>query len=289
MLAAAAAAISLAISGCGSSSVSNALDPVAQAASASTSTAGYRMNLSMQMTSPALPGGITASGTGSFDVRDHAGAFNLRMTLPDVPQLTQVLGSNGLSIQEILSGMVVYVRMPQALASKLPAGKPWVKIDVAKQAASMGMPGLQSLTSSPFSSDPSQLLQYLRSVSGGVTKVGTATVAGFHTTEYKGTVDLSKVADKVPTTNRAAIRQTIQQMENLTHVKSLPVEVWIDNSHLVRKMALQMNITEPTGMSLGMAMQLVIPVYGPQPRPVPPPASQVNDLSALGAAASTTS
>jgi hypothetical protein len=157
-----------------------------------------------------------------------------------------------------------------------------VKIDLAKAAASMGMPGLSSLAGgSPLSSDPSQMLQFLRAVSGGVTTVGHDTVAGFPTTHYRATIDFDKVPDRAPASMRAALRKTIQTLENLAHIKTVPVDVWIDNSSLVRRFAMDMHMSLPTGTPMAIAMQLTIPEYGPQATPALPPASQVTDLGAL--------
>jgi hypothetical protein len=274
----------LLVSGCGSSSVTGIIDPVAKAATASTAAPGYRMTMTMQMTSPALPAPLTASGSGSFDVRDRAGAFTMSMRFPNLPQLKQVLGSDSMQIKEVLKGLTVYLHMPAVLASRLPGAKPWIKVDLAKQAAAMGMSGLSSF-GSPMSSDPSQFLQYLRAVSGRVTKVGIATVAGYKTTQYRATIDLSKVANRVPAANRAAVARSIASLESMTHLKQLPVNVWIDGNHLVRRLVLNMNMTVTQGQSMAMAMQMTIPHYGPEPAPSAPPASQVSDISALQSAA----
>lgn len=276
-------AAALASAGCGASGV---IDPVAKAATNSTGAAGYRMTFSMQMSSPALPSAITATGSGAFNVHARNGSLGLKMALPNVPQITQALGGNTLSMQEVISGTTIYMRMPAALASHLPGGRPWFKLDLAKAA---GLPGLSSLMgSSPLSGDPSQMLEYLRGVSGSVTKVGTATVVGYPTTEYSATVDLDKIASKVPAGSRAAVQHSIQALESMTHIKQIPFDVWIDNANLVRQLAMRMNVSLPTGQAMSMAMQVTIPQYGPQPQPTLPPAGQVTDLSSLAGAAGAT-
>src|SRR2546421_8532140 len=131
------------------------------------------MTMNVQTSSPALPSRITATGSGVFDVRDKSGSFALSMDLGNGPQVTQVLGGSTLKIEEILKWPAIYMKLPDAIMSKLPGGgKPWLKIDLTKAAAAAGVPGLSSLTSNPASSDPSQFLQYLRAVSGAITNVG---------------------------------------------------------------------------------------------------------------------
>ena len=238
----ACAAVVLFVAACGSSSStssvtsSNAADTVAKAASASAGSKGYKMTLSMKISSPALSKPLTASGSGSFNIPDHAGSFNLSMDFSNEPQVAQVLGSSTFNIEEVIKAPLVYVKLPDALASKIPGGKPWLKIDLDKAAAAAGIPGLSSLTGNPASSDPSQMLQYLRAVSGTITKVGSEQVGGTQTTHYKATISLDKVPDAVPAAQRGGAQQAIASLEKLTNLHALPVDVWIDDQNLVRQM-----------------------------------------------------
>jgi Zn-dependent alcohol dehydrogenase len=287
----ASAAVVLFVAACGSSSSSsssvtssNAADTVAKAASASAGAAGYKMTLSMKISSPALSAPITATGSGSFSIPDHAGSFNLAMDFSNEPQVAQVLGSSTFNIEEIIKAPIVYVKLPGALASKIPGGKPWLKIDLDKAAAAAGIPGLSSLTGNPASSDPSQLLQYLRAVSGTITKVGTEQVGGTQTTHYKATISLDKVPNAVPAAQRKGAQQAIASLENLTHLHSLPVDVWIDDHNLVRQM--QMSFASSSGgQNVNTQMTIGIPEYGAEQPPKVPPDSQVTDASAFLSAA----
>jgi hypothetical protein len=285
---AAAGATALGTSGCGAS---NVIDPVASAATVSNATPGFRMTLGMTFSAPGTQFTMSGTGSGSMDVRDRAGALHVSLQLPNLPQITQALGSSTLSMDEITRGMTIYLKMPAAIAERLSGGKPWIRFDLAKQAAAMGLSGLGSLSSAnPMSTDPGQMLQYLRAASGGVTKAGTATVAGHPTTAYRATIDLSKVPNLVPAADRAAARQSIQRLEALAHIRQLPMEVWIDGQHLVRRLAVTMHMPlGSTGQTMAMAMTITIPQYGPQPLPALPPASQVTDASTLGAAGGTSS
>jgi hypothetical protein len=267
------------IAGCGSSSVSGVVDPVARAATVSNHAPGERIKLLMHLSTPALPTPIVATGDGAFDVANRSGSFNLAMNFGNIPQLTQVLGSSTIRIQEIVNGLTIYLKLPEAL-SRNPAlhGKPWLKINLATIGQSVGVPGLSSLLSNPTSSDPSQFLRYLRATSGGVTKVGTQTVDGFQTTEYRAKIALSRVPNGFPAASRAQVRKTIAALEQLAHVRLLPMNVWVDGQHLVRRMNFSFDETV-TGQTLAASVQIDIPQYGPQPSPQPPPAGQVADLT----------
>jgi Zn-dependent alcohol dehydrogenase len=267
---------------------SNAADTVAKAAAASAGAAGYKMNMTMKISSPALPKPITASGNGSFSIPDHGGSFNLSMDFSNEPQVAQVLGSSTFQIEEVIKAPLIYVKLPSALASKIPGGKPWLKIDLDKAAAAAGVPGLSSLTGNPASSDPSQLLQYLRAVSGNITKVGSESIGGTQTTHYKATISLDKVPNSLPAAQRKGAQQAITQLENLTHLHSLPVEVWIDGHNLVRQMQMSF-ASSSNGQTVNTAMTIGIPKYGPQQAPALPPDSQVTDASAFLSAAAAAS
>ena len=275
-IAAVCAAGAIAMSGCGAS---NTIDPVAQAATMSNQSPGMRMLFSVRLSAAALSAPITATGGGKFDTADRRGSFNLAMDFGSFPQVVQALGSSTLGIQEILDDTTVYLKVPPRLAGAMGlGGKPWGKVDLASVASAAGIPGLSTLASNPTSSDPSQLLRYLRATSRGVTTIGSASVDGFQTTHYRAQIQLDRVPDVFPPASRSQARQTISALERLTHVHALPVDVWIDGQHLVRRMQLSLN-ENIAGQPLSTTMRIDIPEYGAQAPPQPPPASQVTNLT----------
>ena len=266
-----AAAAVLAISGCGAS---NAIDPVARAADLSSASPGYRIVLDMQVSMPSLSQPISATGTGSFTPAAHTGSFALAIDTAGVPSL----GTGSLRLQEVIKGTAVYVKIPAALASRLPGAgaRPWLKLDLSN---ALGSSALSSLGANPLSGDPGQLLAYLRA-SGGVTKVGTEQVAGYATTHYTGHVNLDQVAARVPSAQRAAVQSAISQLQAEGIAGQIPIDAWIDGHGFVREMAMHLKAS-PAGQTVSTAIRILIPQYGPQPAPTVPPASQVTDASGL--------
>ena len=262
--------------GCGSSSV----DPVASAATTSNSAPGYRMTFVMNMTSSALPQPIVMTGSGTFDTRDHAAQMGFDMALPELRKIMPASGGT-FHMEMIFRDRAMYMRMPSAMVSKLPGGRPWLKLDISKLAAASGMPGLSSMFGGPGMQDPSQFLQYLRGVSGSVTKVGSDTVAGVPSTHYRATIDLSKAISRLSGHNAADARQLGRQLKSALRSNQMPMDVWIDSNHYVRRIVLHMNMALQTGQPMAMSMRLTVPVYGPQPEPQAPPAGQVTDLSSM--------
>jgi hypothetical protein len=294
---AACAGVALIAAGCGSSSssashsaaktkqaatpttVSPGLDPVAKAASVSTSAPGYKLSLAMQIKVAELPSPINATGVGSFSTAGRTGSMSLSLDLGSIPELGALLGtSSKFTINEVLDKTAVYLKLPSALTAHLPGGKPWLELDIAKLP---GTGGLTSLFSSPAESNPGAMLQYLKAASGSISKVGTATVNGYPTTEYRATLDLNKYPSLVPAADRAAAKQAIAALEKEAGVSSLPVEIWIDHNNLVRRLAFDLDANTSQAGAVGINMTMDITDYGPQPTPVIPPARQVGSANAL--------
>ena len=88
-----------------------------------------------------------------------------------------------------MDGHCVYLNS-DAFNGRLPGGRSWMRIDLAKAASQKGF-DLAALGTNGPSQDPSQVLDYLRGA-GRATKVGTETVRGIKTTHYRVTVDLQQ-------------------------------------------------------------------------------------------------
>ncbi len=72
--------------------------PIANAATVSSRTAGYRMRMAIDLTSSALGTPLTATGHGVVDLRDQATAMSMVMDLGDDPQVVQQLGGSTMRI-----------------------------------------------------------------------------------------------------------------------------------------------------------------------------------------------
>jgi hypothetical protein len=252
---------------------SQAVDPIARAATVSSNAPGYRMNLSVVVTSSQLNAPISVSARAVVDPPDHAA----RMTVGiDASQLAgQGLGSGTVQLGMVLVGQAMYMRFPQALVSELPGlgGKPWVEINVANAAR---VSGLSSLGDNPAMSDPQAVLQELQSVANGVIDEGHQRVDGVLTTHYAATVSLDRLYGKLTSLDKAVLGQVIPGQD-------VPVDVWIDANHLVRRVVMTLTMGVPNGPSMQETATADITDYGPQPRPTPPPPAQITDASGLGA------
>jgi hypothetical protein len=279
---AAVAAGGVAVSGCGASAT---LDPIARAAEVTSQQTGARVKLTMQFSSPALPSGYSITATGYFDERDRSG--EMTMDLAGVPGASALPGGGTGNVRMVFQYPVIYMDMP-FLAGKLPEGKTWMKLDLAKaaQAAGINLSQLSSLEQG----DPTQFLEYLRASSGGVLKEGTEVIDGVPTTHYFATLQLSSVLARLPSSDQAAAKAAL---EKLGGAGAIPVDVWVDAQGRVRRIQLTVAAGTPTttaggaaGAASGVSGTVTIDFtsYGPVPPVVPPPAGEVFDAISLATA-----
>ena len=253
--------------------------PIARAASFSSAASGFRMRMSMEIGSSALPTPVTADATAVVDMHDRAAAMSFVLNFGSDPQVVQELGSDTMPMQMVLDGGEFYFKFPSALMAQLPtAGKQWLRLDLGKLT---GVPGLSSLGSNPAMEDPSQMLRVLESESTNVIDAGKQAVDGVETTHYRAYLDIDRVPPGLSPSQQAAVQQAISAFEQAAKSEVIPVDVWIDSAGYVRRETMALNLTVSTGASMDETMSADFSDYGPQPRPAVPPASEVEDVSSL--------
>jgi hypothetical protein len=281
------AAAAFAASGCGagdsarhaassaSSSVKNAVDPVAQAAEV---TGAQKGGIAMTIDGRISAAGQTVPmrGSGTFD---RAGKLG-QMTI------TTSAGGQDIKMDEITKGHTIYVTS-DAFKGKLPDGKTWMKLDLDAAARSQGI-DLSALTGgSGAEQDPTQVLEYLQGA-GTSTKVGDETINGVPTTHYHAVIDLRKAAAK----GGADAEKAIAQLQKAAGISSLPLDVWIDEDHLVRRESMKYDMTVQ-GQRASMAMTVDMTRYGVDVTAKPPADGDTLDaaklLSSMGGSARSSS
>ncbi len=270
VLAGVALATGLALSGCGgTSAVSSAIDPVAQAAQASELAPGFKASLSEEFTTSGSSETVTASGTGIFDQHGHRGTLSIRGTA----------GGHSFDSEVQYSRAALYMHLPSAPTSALTHGKPWIKFDLRGVGAALGI-NFSALSSPGASSDPSQLLSYLKAASGQVKRLGSEQVQGAPATHYRATIDYDQYASRVAPAKRAAASQSVAALERLTGMHTQLVDVWIDSQHRVRREELRFHECLP-GVPGTSQLHLKIEYFdfGVQAIPAAPPGSEVADVT----------
>jgi hypothetical protein len=210
----------------GTTASSGGSKPVALAVAATNRQSGA---LAFAMTGTVTTSGqpVPLSSRGVFDRRRRRGAFTTKTKL----------GSQAFTVQQIVDKQQLYLRSP-VFAGKLPGGKSWLKIDVAKAARVPGL-NLDALGVSGPSQDPAQGLDYLQGV-GAAKRLGTAKVNGVATTHYRVQVDLKRAAKRSAKGAKRSIGRLISSLGGPT---MLPVDVWIDGDHLIRRQHVKYSAT----------------------------------------------
>jgi hypothetical protein len=260
-----AAVFAVVISGCGAAnSVKQAVDPVAKAAEVTSKVPGYKLSAVVSIDTAAGPVKTTMSGV--MDRATRTGAMTSQESIAGHP----------FTMSERLSGLTVYMNASGIPgADQLTHGKKWLKMDMSRAFGSMGLGSL-----STTNSDPSQFVDYLRAVSDGTRKVGTDTVRGAATTRYHAVIDLRKYPNVVPASQRTTAQHAISTLESATGSHTMPMDVWIDGSKLVRRVSFAMaECVNSQKVHMNMTMDLYD--YGPQPSAQAPPSSQTFDLTPL--------
>jgi hypothetical protein len=171
----------------------------------------------------------------------------------------------------IFNELVYYMKLPPEAGTQLPGGKKWFKLDLAKLGQQQGL-NLEQLTQLN-QSDPSQALDFIRGASADFREVGKEDVRGEETTHYKGTIDLEKVAADAP----ADIRDQYRRLFQLGGDKKVPMEVWIGDDGLVRKIRFTQNLPDNSTMT----MEEELYDFGTEVDASPPPDNEVLDLTQL--------
>jgi len=262
------------------------VDPVAKAAETTSRVDTMHMSMKMRMTVPGMAP-VTMTADGAFDNTAERGSMTLDMSdfarqIPAGQALADPKLWRGEEVFDFSKSLVLYMHFP-FMSKALPGSKPWIRIDMEQLGKRVGLDFGALMQSSQ--SNPTQQLDYLRSVSGDLKELGKETVGGVETTHYRGMVDLGEYVKLVPEDQRARVRKTIQQLEtSMGGRSSYPVDVWVDSSDRVRRMAFDMKVDTPQGTAT-TSMQMDFSDFGAPVHVDLPAKSQTMDFDQLTQAA----
>ncbi len=266
----------VAATGCGGDDISPEA-AVAEAASKTTEAGSSRVSFQAEISGSALPERIEFGGEGEFDYETQTGrlAYDMSDLIP---------GAGSGEVELIQQGFVIYMRFPAGTQAQLPRGKQWLKIDLGALGKDTGI-DLGQL-SQLNQGDPSQMLRYLRGASEGVEEVGEEEVHGTDATHYRAEVDIDKAVerslDEVPAETRGAVRASAKRLREMIGAKTIPVDVWIDQEGLTRRMELAYDMEMP-GQSGDLHMEMTMEFFdfGVEVDATRPAADTVVDIQKL--------
>ena len=256
-----------ALVGCGGDTL--ALDPVANAASKTAESDSARVTFDATVHAGSM-GTMSFSGNGIFDGRSKTGWMNMTFDLPAQAQVQ--LGGNP-SMEMIFDGsdgLVMYMR--SSMFPGVPA-ETWVKMDLEKLADQEGF-DLGALMNAN-QADPQQTLRML-AASSGARPSGSEFVRGVRTTTYSFRIDLERLADE-----NDELRDSLEQLRQVTGTTSFPAQAWIDAEGRVRKIVIAMSLSSPTTGTMTMEMTQELYDFGVRAEIQPPAEQQVIDVATL--------
>ena len=261
------------------------LTPVADATESADS-ARFEMSFEFEMGGFDMPLGFSAAGAYDTPAKKAQLTMDLGSFAKLIGGFAGAMGGDApkelgdpekWKLEMRMDGTVAYMRMP-FLASQLPGGKEWVSIDLARAAQMQGR-DLGELQSLAQGSDPRQMLSYLRSVAGDVTHVGNEDVRGVPTAHYFAVVDWQKVLQQAAKqTGQPGLLDQFQGFGG--SMSNIPVDVWVDENSLLRRMTMDFSMTAGT-QEAGGSLSLELFDYGEAVDVDPPPASDVVDALSL--------
>jgi hypothetical protein len=246
-------ALALALASCGDGGDSSH-GTLADAADRTLDTRTANLSVDATVEVDGLPSArIRMEGDGQMDLERNLVQLELEAAVPEEDERIEM--------EEVMTGngSVVYLRSPRFLED-LPDGKEWVKLDLVKASKELGV----DPTALPQASqnDPAEMLRFLRAV-GRVRQFGWENLDGVATNHYKANVDVRRYLDLVPAGRRADARRSVRRLIDLMGGRSrIPMDVWVDESDLVRRLAMDMRTTLPGGSSMRMTFDMRFSDFG---------------------------
>jgi hypothetical protein len=248
------------------------LDPVASAATLTSDAGSARLGFSMSMKADGRT--LKLDGAGIFDFDESRGTI----TMDASGMLPAGSGDGRLELRMI--GSMIYMKLPAALGAGL-GGKPWVAVDVAKTLKAAGLGGINPTS---LQQDPTQTLRLLRASSTNVKEAGTARVRGVATTRYTAKLDLRKSIEAsgeelgLNEQERAQLRRAAEQMSTQAGLKTIPIEIFVDQEGLLRRMRMTMK-SSIAAAPFALTQTTDFYDFGVAVHVEAPPESQVLDLN----------
>jgi hypothetical protein len=262
----ACAASAVLVVGCGTEHVPASTGQTPDLTAAVSNTQGQTARIAATISTQSQGMTLSITETGLFDFAHSRGTITMQSPM---------------GATEIFIPPTTYIKTPDTSADggPLPDGKTWMALPDGSTSASallgIGVGG----------GDPADLLASLTAMSSGVASLGPATIRGVPVTGFAFKVDPAKTAGTVPDADRAPL----EALAKLYGGAEIPVDVWVDGHHLVRREKLTLAVPGGTGAPGGTHLVITTDFYdfGVPVRVAAPPASEVFTEESLdpGAAA----
>lgn len=267
-------------------------EALSQSASTSAEARSGRFAFDMSLTMPGVDEPFAFTGEGAFDRASDRASFSVDMSSfakllggflggfgamggAGPQQLPDFEDPAGWKIEVIQDGDVGYVRFP-ALDERLPEGKSWIRAEEGDTGTGFELEELEGFAQT----DPREVLEALRGVTSDIETVGTEELRGETVTHYRALIDPAELAEKAPQGTQEKAQSLVDELTSQSGMEKVPLDVWLDETGLVRKLSLDISATDP-GTSLESDASLAFELWDyDQPVAIELPlASEVVDAS----------
>ncbi|CAN5535186.1 hypothetical protein BH10ACT11_BH10ACT11_12300 [soil metagenome] len=237
--------------------------PIADAAERMQSYPGFEMDFTGSASSPQTGESIRMTGGGVFNGQTGRARIAIR---------TQGASSGDFSVTEVADDSTFYLQVP-GLASQLPNGASWMKLDLSDE--------LPDPDQDVGSLDPAEQFQQLQAVSPDARSVGQEKVGGVITTHYAATVDLNRQVDLLRDQGEDEAADQLEKVIDANGQSSTPVDVWIDQKGLIRRMDMTIPFGAVAGPGASISMSMELTHFWAEPKIDLPPESDVFDATEI--------
>lgn len=182
---------------------------------------------------------LVATGASDSSVPVMSMEMDMASLIPGTP-------AGGATVATVFDGSAVYMRFPGEMAAGLPDGKRWVRLDLASISSQAGIDP-EALAAQFNSSDPLANISLLTGATDDVTEVGTEEVRGVPTRHLKMTVDLERASEQLSSLsgpNGERLKEAVAQAAATVGVTQLPMEAWIDDDGLPRRLLYTLDLAQ---------------------------------------------
>jgi hypothetical protein len=242
------------------------LNPIAEAAARTREQPGSRIAMRGIYTTPTGQS-MTMHGSGFYNARTGRSSQVMELTVPGL--------ASPLRFDAVGDKQTMYMRS-RVFTAELPPGDRWL-------ATQEGL-GNSAQTSLASNSGSEGQLELLHAAGGKVEALGEETVRGVVTTRYRGTVDLDRYAALLREEGKPTGAHEYEQLAK-TMPAPIPVEAWLDDGGLIRRMRMVMDLPTTAGaLTVKMDLTMEFFDFGIAPKVDLPSASETFDATPLARA-----
>jgi hypothetical protein len=224
---------------------------IGRAASLSQAEPGLRVIATLTTQAP----GAAVAGRSQMTVSDAIGqnAVQARLSFP-LPSPRG--GVHTSSVRVVTRGGVMYLQPPAAFAQLVSPRRPWWALPLDRLPAFEANPRFGQLIRAAASMNaPGAYLAYLASFASSMNELGHATIGGIRTTHYKALVTVGQAAKLLPGSLGVTLGPALRAAAAARSAPLMAVDVWIDASHLVRRLHLSMSAQSLSGQPIRLSLQ----------------------------------